>query len=87
MGAPGLGAGGCCVWDLGNEGRAPTAEETEREDIRRHYSAHTIVIFSHAQLIFFAASSSQGESLPGQSCWIGFDRGMGMMSSHISAVS
>lgn len=64
MGAPGLGGRGrgvCGTW--GKRGRAPTVEETEGEDIWKHYTAHTVIIFSHAQLIFFAASSAQGESL------------------------
>lgn len=51
-------------------------EETEGEDIWKHYTAHTVIIFSHAQLIFSAASSAQGESMSGQRRWIGFDRGM-----------
>jgi hypothetical protein len=59
-------------------GRAPTTKETEGEDIGKHYTAHTVIIFSHAQLLFFAASSAQGESLSRQSCWIGFDRETGM---------
>lgn len=80
MGAPGLGGRGrgvCGTW--GKRGRAPTVEETEGEDIWKHYTAHTVIIFSHAQLIIFAASSAQGESMSGQRCWIGFDRGMKMI--------
>lgn len=53
-------------------------EETECEDIEKYYSTHTVIIFSHAQLIFFAASSAQGESMSGQSCWIGFEKGLRM---------
>lgn len=67
----GVGGGGVCgTW--GREGGAPTVEETEGEDIWKHYTAHTVTIFSPAQLIFFAASSAQGESMSGQSCWISF---------------
>lgn len=73
MGAPGLGGRGRgCVWDLGKRRGAPTMEETEGEDIWKHYTAHTVTIFSPAQLIFFAASSAQGESMSEQSCWISF---------------
>jgi len=61
---------------MGSECWKPTVEETEGEDIWKHYTAHTVIIFSHAQLIFSAASSAQGESMSGQRRWIGFDRGM-----------
>lgn len=71
MGAPGLGAGGGACVGLGERGgRAPPVEETEGEDIWKHYTAHTITIFSHAQLVFFAAFSAQGESMSGQSCFL-----------------
>lgn len=67
----------CRVWDLG-KGGAPTMEETEGEDIWKHYTAHIVIIISPAQLIFFAASSAQGERVSGQIWWISFARGMEM---------
>lgn len=54
MGARGLGGRGrgvCGTW--GRRGRAPTVEETEGEDLWKHYTTHTVIVFSHAQLIFF----------------------------------
>lgn len=79
MGAPGPGGrGGVCV-RLGESEGGSHREEIEGEDIWKHYTAHTVITFSHAQLIFLAASLAQGESLSGQSCWTGFDRGVGMM--------
>lgn len=66
---PDSGQGEGRVWGLGGGG-APPVEETEGEDIWKHCTAHTITIFSHAQLIFFAAFSAQGESMSGQSCFL-----------------
>lgn len=79
MGAPGLGGRGrgVCVGLGEREGSHRGGDRGE--DIWKHYTAHTVIIFSHAQLIFFAASSAQGESLSGQRCWIGFERGMKMI--------
>lgn len=64
------------MWDLGKEREGSHRGGDRGEDIWKHNTAHTVIIFSHAQLIFFAASSAQGESLSGQRCRIGFDRGM-----------
>lgn len=66
MGAPGLGGRGrgvCGTW--GREGGLPP---WRRQKVKTSgNTAHTIIIFSPAQLIFFAASSAQGESMSGQS--------------------
>lgn len=66
------GRGVCGTW--GEERKGSHHEETEGEDIWKHYTAHTVIIFSHAHLMFYAASLAQGESTLGPSCWIGFDR-------------
>lgn len=73
--------------DLGKERGAPTMEDTEGEDIWKDYTTHTVIIFSPAQLLFFAASSAQGESMSGQSSWISFARGMEMIQLNSSAVN
>lgn len=84
MGAPGLGGRG---GDVGKRSLAPTMEETEGEDIWKHYTVHTVIVFSPAQLIFFAASSTQGESMSGQSRWISFARGTERISFHSIAAN
>lgn len=61
MGAPGLGGRGGVRVGLGEpEGGLPTVEETQGEDIRKHHTAHTVAIFSQAQLVL-SASSAQAD--------------------------
>lgn len=60
--------GGVCVGLGGREKGGSHHGEDAGEDIWKHYTAHTVTIFSHAQLILFAASSAQGESMSGQNC-------------------
>lgn len=78
--------GGVCV-GLGGRGGLPPWRR-QKAKVAGNTTPHTpFIIFSPAQLIFFAASSAQGESMSGRSCWLSFARGMEMMSFHSIAVN
>nr|KAF6368494.1 GABA type A receptor associated protein like 1 [Myotis myotis] len=81
------GEGEGSVWDVGKRSLAPAMEETEGEDTWKHCTVHAVIIFSPAQLVFFAASSAQGESMSGQSRWISFARGMERIEFHSIAAN
>lgn len=87
MGAPGLGGQGRGVCGTrGTRGLPPWRRQKAK--VTGNTTPHTpFIIFSPAQLIFFAASSAQGESMSGRSCWLSFARGMEMMSFHSIAVN
>lgn len=66
MGAPGLGGRGGVRVGLGEpEGGLPTMEETQGEDIRKHHTAHAVVFYSRAQLLFFLCFPSPGRTCVG----------------------